>query len=438
MWGGVTGDLGIVSVRAAIRPAIVGRTALEFPPLGSVAARTHMSPLLLDLRIDQVHIEQTAKWLKQRKSPRQTVDLVEAGIRRIAYRLAYLSVIIAAAGALFACLLFRVGRRHLLAGTLAGLLGVLIPLALAAATYNPGAFDTPQFQGEMSQGPHLLNVAQQAWQSNAGIIKDIPRIASRTVALCQRLEQAGYQGLNGSQPYCRVLLISDLHNNPVGVRFALDLAQTYQPKLVLIAGDFTDLGHPLEPELLAGLKKFDVPIVAVAGNHDSRATVRVLKTIPEMTVLDGQVVDKGGFSIIGFGDPSARRSGTGSVDTSPARLRALARRIGSRLHHAQPDILLVHNNDLARSVAGCAPVIADGHLHKASVRSQSGSVLVNPGTTGAAGVRYFSAKEKPSYTAAVLQFTLGSKPRLRKVDSIRMELPSGDFEVRRESVGSGR
>ncbi len=306
-------------------------------------------------------------------------------------------------------------------------------MALAAATYNPSAFESPDFEGEMSRAPEVLDIAERAWQSNAGLIRDIPRIAGRTVTLYQRLAS---RHLAGSQQCYTVLAISDLHNNPIAARFALDVAQTYDPKLVLIAGDFTDLGHPLEAELLAGLREFQIPMVAVTGNHDSRSTVRALRSVPHLVVLDnGQTVTKAGLSIMGFGDPASRRELTGSVNATPRQLRALSNRIASRLSHSRrPAILLVHNDRVGARAAGRAPVIVDGHSHTASVGLRSGSVIINPGTAGAAGVRYFSSEVKPACTCAVLRFTTGSRPRLKSVDSIRLEIPSGDFAVSRRSI----
>lgn len=433
IWNGVDGNLGIVTVHASVHPALVGRTVLRIPPLGALSARTHIGPARIDLSIDQVHIQQTAQWLRQHKSPKQTAAMVEGGITRTAYRLARVAILVAALGAFAGCVLFKLRLKHALWGTVFGVLGVAIPLALAALTYNPAAFENPQFEGEMSRAPQLLDTAQQAWQSNATVMQDLPRIANRTVALCQRLGQGR---LSGPPDYYRALLISDLHNNPVGARFALDLARTYKVDLVLVDGDFTDLGHPLETDLLAGLGKFDVPIVAVAGNHDSRATIRALRTIPGLVILDnGRTVREGDLSIMGFGDPSARRANTGSVNTTPARLRALSRAIARRLGRARPpDILMLHDNSVARGIAGRAPLIADGHSHKAGIDNRGGSLIVNPGTTGAAGIRYFSARQRPSYTACVLHFSTGRNPRLKMVDSIRMEMPSGDFAVTRRSA----
>lgn len=438
LWGGVDGDLGIMTIHASIHPAISGRTVLGFPPLGSIAARTHTGPLRIDFRVDQVHIEETAQWLQQHKSPQETADLVENGVKQMTRGLAGMAVLAAAIGALCACALFKVGWKNTLKATTAGVLGVAVPLALAAFTYAPSAFDSPEYEGELARAPHLLNLAQQAWQTNAGLVRDIPRIAGRTAALCQRLEYAGYESLSNPRNYYCVLAISDLHNNPAAVKFALQLAQTYQAKLVIIAGDFTDLGHPLEAQLLAGLKSFHIPIVAVAGNHDSRATVRALKTVPEMTILDGQVVTRGGVSILGFGDPAARRASVGSVNTSRRQLRALERRIGRCLARGRtPDVLLVHNNVVGRDMAGRVPVVVDGHIHAAYTVARRGSVIVNPGTTGAAGLRYFSSANKPACTAAVLHFAVRRRPRLRLVDSIRVELPSGDFTVSRRTVSTG-
>lgn len=434
IWGGVNGNLGIVTVHASLHPSLVGRTVLRIPPLGAVSARTHVGPARIDVSVDQVHIKETAEWLKLHKSPKQTAGVIEDGIKKTAFSLARIAVFVAVLGAFSACVMLNVRGRNIVWGLAAGVLGVALPLALAAATYNPAAFESPTFEGEMSRAPQLLDTAQQAWQSNAEVIQDLPRIANRTAALCQKLGQGSFRR---QAQYYRVLLISDLHNNPIAASFALDLAHTYSPELVLIDGDFTDLGHPLEAQLLKGLKALGVPVLAVTGNHDSRATVNALEAIPELTMLeDGRAVREGGLSVMGFGDPASRRANVGSVDNRPSQLKSLARRMRDRLAKTRPDVLMVHNNTVATSIAGGAPVIVDGHSHIAGVISRRGSVIVNPGTTGAAGIRYFSAAQRPAYTACVLHFSTDRRPRLRMVDSIRMEMPSGDFCVTRKSVSA--
>lgn len=439
LWHGVSSNLGIVDIHASVHPAISGKTVLHIPPLGSASATTHIGPTRIDLSIDQVHIQQTAEWLKQNKSPQDTADLVGNGIEKVALELARMAVVIAALGALFVCIIFRIGLKHTILGCIIGTLGVAIPLALTAYTYNTSAFEHASFSGEMARGPVFFNMAQQAWENNSGIVRDIPRIADRTVNLCQQLQNTEYNRLKDSRNYSHVLLISDLHNNPIAIKYALDIAQTYNVKLVLITGDFTDLGHPLEAELLAGLEKFDVPVVAVAGNHDSRATVRVLNAIPGVTMLDnGAAVRKAELSIMGFSDPASRRANIGSADTTSREIRAQSRYIVRRMSRSRmPDILMVHNNLIGRNAAGRAPVIVDGHLHDAYITNYRGSIIINPGTTGAAGIRYFSDRKAPAYTAAVLHFTPGSHTRIKSVDSIRMELPSGDFTVIRKSVHAG-
>ena len=434
IWGGVNGNIGIVTVRASLRPAIIGGTVLRIPPLGAVSARTHLGPTRIELTIDQVHIKETADWLKLRKSPKQTAAIVENGIKKTAITLAWMSVVIAAVGALAACVLLKMGGKRTAQGLIAGVLGVAIPLTLAAVTYKPAAFDRPSFEGEMARAPMMLDAVQQAWQSNAQVIQCLPRIANRTSALCKRLGQ----GAICAQPrQYRVLVISDLHNNPIGAHLALDLAETYKVDLVLVDGDFTDLGHPLEAELLTTLKRISVPIVAITGNHDSRATVTALKSVRNMTILHkGECVRECGLSIMGFDDPVSRRANMGGVNDSQRQLGALRSRISRAVGRYQPDVLMIHNDSVAKAVAGTVPVIVDGHSHKAEISYRGRSIVINPGTTGAAGLRFFSDQAKPAYTGSILSFAADGSRKLDAVDSVRLEMPSGDYSVTRKSIST--
>jgi hypothetical protein len=94
-----------------------------------------------------------------------------------------------------------------------------------------------------------------------------------------------------------------------------------------------------------------------------------------------------------------------------------------------PDVLLLHNHRVAEPLAGTVPVILYGHDHRARVTREAGSVLVDAGTSGAAGVRYFTVADPPAYTAALLTFSPGSPPRLTAVDLIEVREPAGGFSI---------
>lgn len=70
----------------------------------------------------------------------------------------------------------------------------------------------------------------------------------------------------------------------------------------------------------------------------------------------------------------------------------------------------------------------------ALMRRRDDSVLVNAGTTGAEGVRYFTDKHRPAYGAAILSFVPGREPTLRYVDFIEVNPTDGGFLVQRRDL----
>lgn len=436
-WDGVRSNLKLITVRAAFEPGLRGGTEIAVPPFGSIKVNTHSGPLRLALQLDQLHVGETLEWLKQRKTPQEAADYLESESTRIASRLISGTLIVALIGAAVACLLLGVRWPYKLIGTIVGVASVAVSLFMLIHTFDKSAFSNPTYEGELSRAPYVLDVVQQGYTS---IVENLPNITKQVVDLYRQLETNGSTPALGKESDQRVLLISDLHNNPLGLKFALNLVKSYRVGLVLVAGDITDYGHPLEGDLLTNWASFRVPVYFITGNHDSRAVAEVLSGIPGVTELqDGRLVKDAGLTIIGYGDPAARRDGIGNVNSTPQDLASLTRRIIRDLKKRTdpPDVIMVHNFRVARNIAGHAPVIVTGHSHSAAIEDRKGSTIINTGTTGAAGLRYFTSGRDISHTAVVLHFSSqGSQTWLSGVDLIELQQPSGDFIVSRRNIAA--
>ncbi|MHB0940085.1 MAG: metallophosphoesterase family protein [Armatimonadota bacterium] len=433
--GGVKTAVGPVTVQGEMRPAWSGETRLGLPPAGTLSAATHRGPLALVARVEEVEVASLARWVKRGVNGRALPDWLRPEVARLAATLAWRGLLAAVVGAAVFGLLAGLRRRQWLACVLAGAGSVAIPLALAALTYDPGAFSDARYTGELARAPALLRMANLNMRQLTSLQGNLSLAADRAEVLTERLDDALAAPSPAVEP-TRVLLVSDLHNNPAGLQLAVDLAESYDVKLVLVAGDISDLGHPLEGGLLTEWTKFRVPVVVVTGNHDSRAIAGRLRQIKGVTVLEnGARVQRAGLTIGGYGDPRAERDGLGSAENTPEELDALFTRVSGDLQGAAaPDILLLHNHRTAQRLLGRAPVILTGHSHAAEMRRDGESVLVNAGTAGAAGVRYFTAKHRPDYGAAILSFVPGVEPKLRYVDFVQVTPADGDFVVQRRDL----
>lgn len=437
--GGRTANSKLFTLHGEIRPALVGQTTLAIPPFGTISAHTHEIPLRVQIRIDELHMVQLMGLATREPTQAEAVSMVQRDLIHAAELLVVQSVALGALGALiFTLLIGERGWRRLTAAVGIGALGIAIPLAIIALTYRPTAFANPRYQGQLRQAPILLQSVQQGWRQYVAMGDRMPVVVDRVVRLYQQLNAVSITPLTPEGDIHRVLHISDLHNNPLGLKYALDLAREYHVELVVVTGDVTDLGHPLESGLLKRWKEFVVPVVVISGNHDSKAIMSRLAALPNVTVLDqGETVTRAGITFMGFGDPAAKRNGMGSVDPTDAELRDLRERILARLQLGPtPDVLLVHNHRVAQELLGHVPVILTGHSHTAQLLQRDGGTLINPGTTGAAGLRYFTSPRHPSYGAAVLHFSRSQPSRLQVVDMIALEEPEGNFSIRRQNIAT--
>jgi len=96
----------------------------------------------------------------------------------------------------------------------------------------------------------------------------------------------------------RILALSDLHNSSRGAETALRLAAEQKPEVIVIAGDFTNLGSEEYARDILG--RLPVLTLAVPGNMDSGAVGPAISTGRARNLhLRKEVVD--GISFVGLG-----------------------------------------------------------------------------------------------------------------------------------------
>ncbi|MDK1389153.1 metallophosphoesterase [Sinorhizobium sp. 8-89] len=166
----------------------------------------------------------------------------------------------------------------------------------------------------------------------------------------------------------KVAAVADLHvKEDRSVSYTELFSEISQAADVLvIAGDLTDLGKPVEAELLAAdLKSCTVPVVAVLGNHDHQcdAAEEVSSILVKAGVhlLNGQTVEIEGVGFAGtkgfiggfgrhmlgsFGETAIKAMVSESVDEAMRLENAL------RNTRAQRALVVLHYSPIAETVAG--------------------------------------------------------------------------------------
>ena len=427
------------AVNVSIRPAWRGQTRLVFTPLGEIRAFTHHAPLLLQVSLQAVDLEQIHALVAHPQAPKALEHAFSASARRRLLVFSRHEVLLGALGGLLSPLLLRARRvREWIAAGLIGGGSVAGALFLALHTFDRRAFDNLTYVGSLRQAGTVIGLARTAFGSAQALSDRLRFVAANVNTLYGRIN--AMSAADEAGPTVRILHISDIHNNPAAVGFVRELASRFDVQAVVDTGDLTDFGTPVEARLTHGLALLRVPHVFVAGNHDSQATLRALLASRNTILLNGPPVQVAGLTLLGLPDPSSARAGVGSVDTSPAALAAASAQLAAdvRAQPRPPDIVCVHNPAEADPVLGKVPLVLCGHLHRPYVTRNGLTVICNAGTTGGAGLRYFDRSEGVPLSAAVLTFTRAPHPRLLFVDMIVLSGSLGEYSITRSTFGEPR
>jgi uncharacterized protein len=192
----------------------------------------------------------------------------------------------------------------------------------------------------------------------------------------------------------RIAATADLHFAPQSatvLRDQLDKVRN-DADLLIIAGDLTNYGRPVEMEpLLNTMVRLRVPIVAVLGNHDyeseqSAELIRMM-TAEGIKVLDGSAYERDGVGFAGtkgfvggfgrgaltaFGEPEIKAFVRASVDEALKLERAM-----SQLRTTKR-VVVLHYAPIAATIEGEAPEISPflGSSRLAEVIDRHGADLV--------------------------------------------------------------
>lgn len=422
-------------IEAGIEPALHGETRLIFAPLGEVRARTHRTPIALCVSLRGISFD-AMKQLIVSPPPRKAleadfqrtarIDLADMARRQIA---------LGAVGALCAPLLLRTRRlRWWLLSPLIGGGFVALVFLTAIRTFDPHAFENPTYTGSLRQADWIIALVKDGFNRAEALSDKLERVADNLDTLYGRIN--AIPGVAADKDTVRVLHISDIHNNPAAVRFVRELASRMKVDAVIDTGDLTDFGTPLETHLSRITDALDVPYLFVAGNHDSQATVAAVRKGRTAYVLNDVPVEVAGLTVLGAPDPSSARPGPGNVNTSPQALADAGRKLLAAYNAARdkPDVVCVHDPLEAAPLLGVAPLVLCGHEHRAYVERTKGTVVCNAGTTGAAGARYFDHKQGVPFSAAILTFRRGPRPRLLFIDQVVLDGALNQYSITRRTM----
>ncbi len=200
-------------------------------------------------------------------------------------------------------------------------------------------------------------------------------------------------------------------------------------------GDITDFGTPIEATLLNELASFKKPYLFVPGNHDSPAIIETMSSLPSVKVLDGHAIAVKDVNVFGKADPISKIEKVGpAADRDMKKMAAKAGREVAAMHD-QPLIAALHDPRMTKKLVNRVPIVLQGHTHKPGIEEVGDTTFINPGTTGASGLRLLNNghSQKQRYTVSLLYID-PQKKTLVAVDSIQVTGLEGEFVLKRKLV----
>ncbi|MBX6378570.1 MAG: metallophosphatase family protein [Clostridia bacterium] len=308
-------------------------------------------------------------------------------------------------------------------------------MALTYATFDATAFHQPTYTGALRAAPWAIALAQEGLAKARRLGEQMAVVATNLSELFERIERIEPAGVAGAD--ATVLVVSDIHNNPVAMDLVDNVVATFRPSFVLDAGDLTDYGTAFEARGVIRLGSLGLPYAFAPGNHDSPTLLAQLRRLPNVVAFETpRVVTLADVPVLGGPDPSSRRP-TPALPTDEELQAQVAGMAEAMAHaHIPPVIAVAHNPQVARAFVGTVPVVVTGHTHRLDVHQEAGTVWINPGTTGAAGLRGLQAPEEVPYTLVLLYLDRTDDGwRVLATDLISLRNVQGTMVLERRAFG---
>jgi predicted phosphodiesterase len=407
--GSTGAKVGPFDTTMSLRPSLAGETTVRLAPLGRITLDTHDAPFGVELRVDELRLEEAQRFARDPSLIEQVGDELAADVRDAVRVLAIRCLLAALAGGIVGGALASLRWRAAVAGGAIGLVLATGAGGLAAATFDGDALAEPHYSG-------LLTVAPTAVGDVRTIVERFDRYRTQLVELVANVATLydAAQGLPSIDPgddTIRVLHVSDVHLNPQAFDLMHELVDQFDASAILDTGDITDWGSEPEEQLLSAIPGLGVPYVWVRGNHDSMQTQRAVAALPNAIVLDGDGTDVAGLRVWGIGDPRYTPDKDQPVGAGVERdaAEAFAPEVADRLEEGA-DVLLIHDARAAADVGGDVPLVLAGHTHRAREgRIGRATRLLVEGSTGGAGLRGLQAASPVPLSCSLLYFDRASR-----------------------------
>jgi predicted phosphodiesterase len=426
------GRVGPATLALRIRPSLQGQTVLGLPPFGHLTVDSHRGPIEADATVEEINVDAVQQLVTTNDFEHELRSSAETDLGHlIRESAARLLAVVVVAGAVVGGLIPGRRRRGIALGATGALVVTSATLALVWSSYDVDSFRHPRYEGAISRAPALVAAVEREFGDLGGVRSRVKVLAGQ-VAQLSRAATTPLPAVNPAE--VRVLHVSDIHLNPLGVEIARNLATTFQVTAVVDTGDLTSFGLSGEASIGSMLETVPVPYYFVPGNHDSPANRAELATHRNVTVLNGKAVDIGGVRILGYGDPGFTAYGGTSYANATVLRHQAAPEVARLVAAEHPSVLAVAGGALAEDSLGAVPLVIYGDIHARSEKVDSDTRILTVGSTGATGLGSFTQTDDRPYEAQVLRFIDG---KLIGLDYVTVHGVSGNFTVDRVVYDEG-
>ncbi len=416
IFGNAKSSIGPLQTVVSLQPTVSGGTIIELGPLGQIAFASHSGLVKVRIEVKSLAPEKASEIVVSSDKLDKITGSISDDFRDGFIKAAVKSSL---AGAIFAFILVYLALRRFTLSLKASLLSLIISGAVALSaflSYQPKAIQQPTYQGLVEAAPTLIGSAKDIAENFDKYRDQMTELLNNVTKLYTTGESLkSYSVPDGS---IAVLHISDLHLNPQGWDMVKELTKNFKISMVIDTGDISDHGSTAEDPYLDEIANLKIPYIYIRGNHDSKHTESVIRNFPNAEVLDNEAVSVQGITFAGVGDPrfTPDKSVIEKKEDPEVALtaRAFARYLkGSVTGRAiNPDVILIHDPEMAKELEGISPLILAGHLHHRKTKIlPDQSLLMVQGSTGGSGLRTLTNGEADPLQATILYFD----PMTRKV-----------------------
>ncbi|MFZ6005587.1 MAG: metallophosphoesterase family protein [Actinomycetota bacterium] len=405
--GDVGAAVGPFDTTVSARPSLAGFTVVRLAPLGSIELDTHDAPINLELRVDELRLDEAERIGRDPSVLRTLEDDIADDAREALLLVAFRALVVAVIGGAAAVALASPRLRSVGFGAAAGGAFVIALGTATAISFDANAVAEPQYSGLLTVASTAVGDVEDVLERFDDYQAQLTDLVGNVVTLYSTV-----QGLPTFAPddrMVRVLHVSDIHLNPQAFELMELLVDQFQLDAIADTGDLTDWGTEPESQLVDRIGRMDVPYVWVRGNHDSATTQRAVARQPNAVVLDADPVTVAGLRFWGMPDRryTPRKDRPTGRDVERDEAEAVAPAVARRLASDEPpgiDVVLVHDARMAQELGGAVPLVLAGHNHEPRQDSIGSTTLLLEGSTGGAGLRGLRGEAPEPLTCTVLYF----------------------------------